>query len=371
MDTAIAREANETGASDRTTAREHPATESRALKVRSDVSDIQWDEYVNRHENASAYHRSGWCHLIARAFRHESRMLAVENDAGLTGVLPLIVMRSRLFGRFVVSLPFVNAGGVLADDGPSASALLDAAVGVAKAANADYLELRHTERRFAHLAERRHKVAMTLQLHETVDRQWEALDRKIRNQIRKAEKSRLHVREGGLEAVEGFYAVFARNMRDLGTPVFGIALFEEVLRTFPENSRIVSVYQDDRPVAASILHWREGSIEVIWASALREFNAVCANPLMYWHMLRFAIAHGCRVFEFGRCTPGEGPFQFKRQWGAEPSELVWEYWTPSGSFRQDLSPKSATFSQASGLWQHLPLSIANFVGPRIVRSIPC
>lgn len=339
--------------------------------VRTDVGDAVWDRYVAGRPDATAYHMSGWARLIERAFGHEARLLAATAGPDVTGVLPLVIMRSRLFGRFAVSLPFLNAGGVIADDDGAAQALIEAAIDVARAARVEYLELRHTARRFPQLSERQHKVAMTLRLEHTAEQQWTALDRKVRNQVRKGEKSGLRITEGGLEAVAPFYEVFARNMRDLGTPVFGIRLFEESLRTFPDNTRVLCAHHGDRPVAASIVHWRGSTIEVIWASALREFNAVCANPFLYWHMLQFAIRQGCGAFEFGRCTRGEGTFQFKQQWGAEPSPLVWEYWTESGSIREDLTPKSTTYSRASNLWRRLPVPVATLVGPRIVRGIPC
>lgn len=339
--------------------------------IRTNVEDAVWDRYVSRHAGATAYHMSGWARLIERAFGHEARLLAATAGADVVGVLPLVIMRSRLFGRFVVSLPFLNAGGVLADGDAAAHALVEAASDVARETRAEYLELRHTAQRFPQLSARHHKVAMTLRLEPTAEAQWTALDRKVRNQIRKGEKSGLRVVEGGLEAVEPFYQVFARNMRDLGTPVFGIRLFEESLRTFPDNTRVLRVEHGDRTVAASIVHWRGPTIEVIWASALREFNTLCANPFLYWHMLQFAINQGCSAFEFGRCTRDEGTFHFKQQWGAEPSPLVWEYWTANGSIREDLNPKSATYSRASNLWRRLPVPVATLVGPRIVRGIPC
>jgi FemAB-related protein (PEP-CTERM system-associated) len=341
------------------------------LTVATTVDDGTWDDFVASQPGASAYHRAGWGRLIARAFGHEARMLAVRDGDRVSGVLPLVIMRSRVFGRFVVSLPFLNAGGVLAADESSARALVEAAIEVSREVRADYLELRHTSRRCPDLSSRSHKVAMTLPLRDSVEAQWAVLDRKVRNQVRKGEKSQLTVRDGGLELVAPFYEVFSRNMRDLGTPVFGIALFEEAVRTFPGNSRVFSVYAGDRPVAGSIVHWRNGAMEVIWASALREFNAVCANPFLYWHMLQFAIGRGCATFDFGRCTPGEGTYQFKQQWGAEPHPLVWEYWSAGRPIREDLSPKSSTFSRASTVWRRLPVPLATMVGPRIVRSIPC
>ena len=335
------------------------------------ADDARWDSYVDAHPDRSAYHYAAWARLIARAFRHEPILLAASTGSRLTGVLPLVVMRSRMFGRFVVSLPFLNEGGLLADDGAVERQLVDAAVAVARKAGADYLELRHTRRHSSQLAPRAHKVAMSLALAGTSEAQWNGLDRKVRNQIRKGEKSGLTVVDGGAELVEDFYSVFARNMRDLGTPVFGVSLFEETLRTFPQRSRVFCAHHQGAPVAGAIVHWRGDSIEVIWASALREANPLCANVLLYWRLLQFAIEQGCTRFEFGRCTPGEGPFHFKRQWGAEPRALVWEYWHARPTVDHDKSPRNPKYRAAAALWQRLPLGVTRTLGPRIVRNIPC
>src|SRR5688572_30130987 len=126
------------------------------------VDDARWDSYVEEHRDRSAYHYAGWARLIARAFNHEAVLLAATADGIVVGVLPLIVMRSLVFGRYVVSLPYLNEGGVLADGAVVEEALVEAAIGVARNANADYLELRHMRRHSERLVERRHKVAMSL-----------------------------------------------------------------------------------------------------------------------------------------------------------------------------------------------------------------
>jgi FemAB-related protein (PEP-CTERM system-associated) len=343
-----------------------------SLQVREDLPAAAWDEYVQSHPDASAYHRHGWVELIGRAFGHEIRPLACTDGDAITGVLPLVVMRSRLFGTFVVSLPFLNAGGVLADDRGGADLLLESATAIARARKADYLELRHTARHFPALHERRHRVAMSVGLAASSEQQWLALDRKVRNQVRKAEKHNLAPIVGGLELVPHFYAVFGRNMRDLGTPVFPHALFQQVLQTFPDNSRVICVCRGEQPVAAAIVHWRNGWMEVPWASTLREFNSMAANMLLYWHMLRLAIEQGCSRFEFGRCAPGEGTFHFKKQWGAEPTPLVWEYWMRGGKpARFDPHSGDSSYGRAAALWKYLPLPVSNLIGPRIVRGIPC
>ena len=329
------------------------------------------EEYVAAHRDASAYHSRVWLDVIHRAFGHDTMYLVAESAGAVCGVLPLVFFSSRLFGRFTVSVPFVNYGGIVSDSEEIARALLDRAIDETRRTGGAHLELRHCDRQmFSELAPRRHKVAMELSLATTVEQQWQALDRKLRNQVRKAEKSGLVTEAGGAELLSAFYDVFARNMRDLGTPVYGVSFFREVLSALPDRSRVLCVRHEGRPVAASIVHWSKGRIEVPWASALREFNPLCPNVLLYWTMIQWAIDRRCAMFDFGRSTPDEGTFQFKRQWGAAPRQLVWEYWTAPGHETPDLSPKNPKFGLAVHAWQRLPVSLSRALGPLIVRNIP-
>jgi CelD/BcsL family acetyltransferase involved in cellulose biosynthesis len=118
------------------------------------------------------------------------------------------------------------------------------------------------------------------------------------------------------------------------------------------------------------VHWRGHRIEVPWASALREFNPMCPNVLLYWTMIQWAVDRRCTTFDFGRSTPNEGTFQFKKQWGAVPRPLVWEYWTAPGHAIPDMSPANPRFDLAVRAWQCLPVPVATALGPHIVRSIP-
>ena len=337
---------------------------------RATVDDATLDAYVHSHPDGSGYHLSGWRSLIADVFDHEARALAVTRDGSVVGVLPLVVFRSRFWGRRVVSMPFLNYGGVLADDDDAARALLDTAIVEAKELRAQALELRHVVRRFADLHSKTHKVAMRLALRTSSASQWDSIDRKLRNQVRKADKSGLTVHSGGEELVDEFYDVFAENMRDLGTPVYDFRFFLEILRTFPDTARVFVVRKGGQPIASSVTY-RFGSMrEVPWASSLRAYNHLCANVRLYWAMLEHAIGAQCATFDFGRSTPNEGTFNFKKQWGAEPVPLVWEYWMADGRALPDLSPKNPKFSIAIRAWQSLPLAVSRVVGPPIVRHIP-
>jgi FemAB-related protein (PEP-CTERM system-associated) len=348
----------------------HSAVTERAVIVRADRPPEACEAYVAAHPLAAAYHRPAWLDVIRSSFGRPVMCLVAESGDKVVGTLPLVLFSSRLFGRFAVSMPFLNYGGVLADDAGSERALLNHAIQVTREAGGSHLELRHRRQHFADLTPVRHKVAMTLHLESSPDRQWRALDRKVRNQVRKGEKSGLRAAHGGLDLVGDFYEVFARNMRDLGTPVCTVRFFHAVLSRFPETSRIFVVRAAGRPVAASVVHWHRNTIEVPWASALREYHSVCANVMLYWQMVRFAIDRGLGVFDFGRSTPGGGTFHFKKQWGAEPTPLVWEYWTAEGRSVPRLNPANPRFSLAIRAWQRLPVALATRIGPLIVRHIP-
>ncbi len=290
--------------------------------------------------------------MFEDAFGHECVYLVAEREGRACGVLPLVSMRTLLFGRLIVSLPFVNYGGVVADDEEAARALLEAARREAEQRKARHIELRHVARRFPNCRSRSHKVAMTLHLPETADAMWKAVDNKVRNQVRKAEKSGLTAHVGGAELIDELYEVFARNMRDLGTPVYSVALFDEAFRAAGDAARVYAVRQGTRCLAAGITIAHRDGVENPWASSLREARPLCANMLLYWEMLRDSIARGLRVFDFGRSTPYESTYRFKQQWGAQPTALHWEYVLVGGTALPDHGPKSAKFQRLVALWQH-------------------
>lgn len=325
-----------------------------------------WDAYVTAHADATGYHRAVWRPVFEEELGHEAVYLAAMRGTTIAGVLPLVSVKSWLFGSAMVSLPFLNYGGVVADDRPAADALVEAAKAAAADRHLKYVELRHTKRHFASLAFKDHKVAMTAPLPSDEGASWKALDNKVRNQVRKAQKSGLQAACGGVELVDEFYDVFSRNMRDLGTPVFPRGLFTHVL-TRVDGTRAYVVRSGTKPVAAGITVAFRGTTENVWASSLREYRAQCPNMLLYWTMIEDAIRSGYRTFDFGRSTPGEGTYHFKKQWGAVEAPYAWEYALPA-SQSLPAGGTSSTVALATRMWTKLPLPIANALGPSISRS---
>lgn len=353
------------------------ANDDAGLRVALEADGREWDAFVGAHPSATAYHAWAWREVFGGVFGHEPLYLAARRGTLIVGVLPLVGFRSRVFGRFLCSLPFVNYGGLLLHDDAGADAtagvadaLMAQASTLAQARGAAHVELRHIAPQLTDAPTRQHKVTMWLPLAADPDAQWKAFDNKVRNQVRKAEKSRLAAVTGGGELLGEFYPVFAETMRDLGTPVYPRRFFEAVLHASGPAARLHVVRLDDRPLAAGLTIDHRGRTEVPWAASLRDVRALCPNMLLYWQMLRDTVTRGVPVFDFGRSTPGEGTFHFKKQWKAEAQPLHWEYALLGRDALPDQSPTNAKFHLAIEAWKRLPLAVANRLGPLVIGNIP-
>ena len=312
-----------------------------------------------------------WLTVFRAAFGHD--VYAVEAVAGGTthGFLPLAFVSSLLFGRFLVSLPYLNTNGVVAASPDVQAELVSRAVTLADELNVRYLELRH-EAPVAHPdlnAAFAGKVHMRLPLPASPEALWKGFDPKVRNQVRKGEKPGFAVSWGGVELLDPFHAVISENMRDLGTPVYGKVLFREILTTFPDAAELCLVRDGAKPVAAALLLHGWGTTEVPTASALKEYRASCVNMLMYRHLLDRAVGRGQRVFDFGRSTVGGPTHKFKEQWGATPHPATWQYALKGGA-TTEMRPDNPRYQRAIRVWQRLPLRLTRCLGPVIVRGIP-
>lgn len=330
-----------------------------------------WDRFVEAQERASLYHLSRWRTVIAEAFGHTLEALgAWSGDGRLLGLLPLVRLRSRLFGDYQVSLPYFNYGGAVAVSAEIEEALMRHAGEAAAARGCSHVEFRDSQVRPGWPA-RTDKVAMELSLPDDPELLWKAFGGKLRAQIRRPFKENgMTVARGGEELLDEFYLVFARNMRDLGTPVYPRRLFAAILATFPERARIVVVRHRGRPVAAAFLIDYRRRMEIPWASSVRDYNRFGVVMALYWEALQLAIERGNQVFDFGRSSVDAGTYRFKKQWGAQPRQLYWHYWLAAGRELPRLSPDNPKYRLAIRAWQRLPLPLANRLGPLIVKHLP-
>lgn len=335
--------------------------------------DDEWRDYVARAPAASPYHELEWREITQASFGHRSSYLMVREDGRVRGVLPLVEMRSAMFGHFFVSLPFLDAGGILADTPEHEAALATAAADLAGKRGVRHVELRQTLGSAA-LAEagwrlRQHKVALAIDLRTGPDRIWSGLSSRLRGKVRKAGKSGAVFSVEGAEALDAFYRVFALNMRDLGTPVYGPAFFRNIMR-LTKDTAILLVRRGGRAVAGAIALRRGDRIELPWICSDYGQSSHQVNELLYWSAIEWACGLGAGELDLGRCSAESGTYRFKIQWNPRIRPLFWYYWLSEGSALPEVNPSNPKYAFAIRCWKRMPVPLANRLGPLIVRSIP-
>jgi FemAB-related protein (PEP-CTERM system-associated) len=330
-----------------------------------DIEEI--DLYLQKNPFSSPYHRLQWSLAINSAYGHEYRYL-LARDNEIIGVLPIVIFRNITGRRYLISLPFCDVGGVVADDEVIANELIDYALSMADQMNAAPLELRDREYSDSvDMTDR--KVSMLRELPESSEELFSQFKSKLRSQIRKAEKNGLSFDDTNDEkSVDDFFDVYSRNMHMLGSPTHAVSLFHELRKYYGEDLLIGRVWSEDKVVGAGVLLFQGKNVSIPWASTLRDYNRLAPNMLLYWNLLRIACERGCTQFDFGRSTYGEGTFKFKQQWGAEPVMLDWKCVDNSGIV--SCGGGSGRYRKwiESG-WRKMPLPAANIIGSCLRRYI--
>ncbi len=363
-----------------------------------------WDDYVKNHPWGTLYHLFGWKSVIEKTYSHkayyfialrssEKRPVRNQGEArdsknSICGILPLVHLKHFLFNNSLISLPFFDFGGILADDRETEIELLNEALEFGRKLKVDNIELRHIQplacineferknsEKYNDLGfpiacmTKSHKVRMLLPLPETSEILMGSFKSKLRSQIRKPLKERLFSRIGGQELMESFYEVFSTHMRDLGSPVHSKKLLHNILLEFPDHSKFIVVYRDNKPLAGSLVIGFKDTLENPWASALKQYSRMSTNMLLYWTMLSYACDKGFKYFDFGRSTTGGETYKFKEQWGSEAIPLNWHYFIFNGHERKEEVVEKGKFERAIRYWQKLPVPVTKIIGPMIRKHI--
>jgi serine/alanine adding enzyme len=361
-----------------------------------------WEQFVCRHPHATFAHLPGVSEAFEKAyglstvalgaFRAKNRNsgeLPDRSEQGphLVGLLPMVHIKQLFGGSEWVSMPFLDTGGIIAEDQDAGEMLVREALRIASSGKAQKLEFRQNvdgwfrfEDKGADQASRgnsgdiegyyrntlRHKVRMVLELPDSAEILMQTFKSKLRSQIRKPIRDGLTVRTGGLELLDHFYEIFSANMRDLGSPVHSKAFFRAVVQSLPQMAHIFVVYRQSTPLAAGIVIGFGDWLFHPWASSLKTYNHLNANMLLYWRMLEFGCRQRFKRFDFGRSTPDEGTFKFKAQWGAVPHSLEWSIF--STSIPEPVEEKKK-YAVAINCWRKLPVGLTRWLGPKIRKHI--
>ena len=328
---------------------------------------VQWDTFVETCPNATFFHLAGWKQVIEHAFGHRAYYLFAESGGEVCGVLPLVHIKSRLFGNALMSMPFCVYGGVASEDEVAWLQLEAAACKLAEELQVDYLEFRNREARHPDWPTKELYVTFRKTMEPDAEANMMAIPRKQRAMVRKGIKAGLTSKID--TSVNGFYSAYSQSVHSLGTPVFSRNYFECLREVFGDKCDILTVRHDGELVSSVMSFYFRDEVLPYYGGGTPIARQLKGNDFMYWELMRRSCEHGLKVFDYGRSKQGTGSYSFKKNWGFEPMPLYYEYYLVKARQMPDISPMNPKYRLFINAWKWLPLSVTQVIGPLIARNL--
>jgi len=328
----------------------------------------RWDEFVFACPEATFFHRAAWQGIIKDVFRHSTYFFYAEEEGEIQGVLPVAHVKSRLFGNSLIALPFAVYGGVAASNAKATLALEEEAQKLAKKLGVDHLEFRNTKPQHTDWPMQDLYVTFRKEILPDVEANMLAIPRKQRAMVRKG------IKNGLVSTVDRntdrFFKLFADNVHRHGTPAMPKRYFDTLLQVFGKDCEVLTVTGPDGQLLSSVLsfYFRD-EVLPYYAGDDESARHLAANDFKYWELMRRACERGLKLFDYGRSKEGTGPYAFKKNWGFEPQPLHYEYCLYKRDAIPQNNPNNPKYKLFIAAWQRMPIGLANWLGPHIVRNL--
>lgn len=338
------------------------------LRELDEANVDRWDRFVRSSPEGTFYHLSGWRRLIGDVLGHSAHYVYTERAGEITGVLPLVRVRSMLFGDALISVPFLVYGGPIAADDESRRKLVAESMSIGQKLGVDYVELRNrAEIPHDEWTTRHHYVTFRKNLAAAPDDNLRAIPRKQRAMVRKGIKADLRAEVD--QDVDRLYDAMLVCKRNLGTPFFSKQWLAAIKAEFGEAAEVLTVTHDSETVC-SVMSFRYGN-EILpyyggGGDLARQYKG---NDFMYWAVMEKACQEGVELFDYGRSQEGSGAYRFKKHWGFEPTPLAYQYYLVKGDSVPELNPSNPKYQFLITAWKRLPLPLAGLIGPLIARRL--
>jgi FemAB-related protein (PEP-CTERM system-associated) len=343
-------------------------SEAVSVELYSPSRKPDWENFIFGSASATLAHDLRWKAVVEETYGHRPFYLMAYRERRAAGVLPLFLIKSLIFGRSLVTSPYLTFGGLLAEDDDAAAALVESAKKIAGQQKVKYTEIRndHPTPHLEHTKLSYFTLLLDLSLGE--EKLLKSLHSTARRNVKKAQQSGLEVVEG-VENLEEFVKINFKNMHRLGTPAHGRAFFKNIIKHFPDSILLMARHQQTW-VGGMLLVSFKKTIHMPWVAALEEYFEMRPNNLLYWEAMARAARRGFQFFDFGRSKEDQGTFRFKAQHGAQPVQLYYQYHLNGANEVPNLDPEASAFRTLVEIWKKLPLPVVNLVGPRLIGKIP-
>lgn len=328
-----------------------------------------WDRFVNASPHVISWHRYDWSEVLRKNYNSTFYPIAVYDGSKISGILPLYQVDTLRTGRTLISIPFVVAGGIVAEEQGVQQLLLNRAIALARETKSVEITLKQYRMKInGALRTDEGYYNRELTLSKDIDQVWNSMSETNRAKIQEAEKYNL-VLDYPSQDVGSFYEVLFRNQHALGIPCVSREWVECLLAT--------------RMYHVALLKLKES---VVAGTLVKKFKDTVSFPLtslpdqdeksmllaygLYWKLITGFAAEGIRIFHSGRIPKSDVAPRYRLGWGGEKHNYYYQYygdWNRKAIASSDGSRKRKIFES---VWKKIPAPMAKIMGPAIVGQFP-
>ncbi|MHC4943609.1 MAG: FemAB family XrtA/PEP-CTERM system-associated protein [Planctomycetota bacterium] len=330
----------------------------------------EWDRFVREAEGGTLFHLTRWQDLIRNNFTHKPYYLYSERDGQITGVLPLMHVRSSLLGSVLVSTPYAVYGGVVANQPEDAEKLVLASQELARRLNVRHVEYRQFKGTAYDLPSIDLYHTFIREIPEDEEECLKIIPRKSRASARQG-RDKFHLRfVHANNQIDRFYELFVMNKRLLGSPVFSKKYFRTLMDIFDGRVFIHCVLHEQKIVSAVMSFVYKNTVLPYYSGSEKQYERMQINNYQYWQLMAWACRRGMRFFDFGRSRKDTGAFKFKANMGFDSTELKYQYFFPKEGKIPSVNPSNPKYNLPKMIMRNIPIPLAKVVGPLLVKHIP-
>jgi CelD/BcsL family acetyltransferase involved in cellulose biosynthesis len=334
------------------------------------MADSAWSDLVDRDPAATIFHDPGWLRLLGEQYRYPISAWCVTGaDGRLAAGLPVALVRSRLTGARLISIPFSDTCPPLQDPASGLDpSVLAQGIEEERGRAGLPLEVRGevvgapggtVVQKYV-----QHRLALEPDI-EQVERRFSKSQ--VKRGIAKAIREGVTVeRHQDRAALGRFYAMHMATRRHQGMPTQPRRFILRFSQLFDAGQGFVLLARHQgRDIAGAVFLAAGNTLTYKYGASRRSALAVRPNNLLFMEAIRWGCEHGMGTLDFGRTDlDNEGLMAFKRSWGAAELPLAYTY---LGRRKPDTGPGLSQRAMKTVI-QHSPPALGRLVGEALYRD---
>lgn len=324
----------------------------------------EWDDFVKEHPSTWIDSQSHWINFFEDKFGYKNYSFLIYENENLIGVMPLFLVKSIFFGKRLISGPITDIGGPFFNNlnEDVINSTLSHIDKIASEENVDLVELRCSPINLPGYTSKSEYVDFCVDLSNSLDNIWKNLNKKLRNGIRRAEKSLVIEKSNSYESLLTFYKLHLITMRSLGSPPLGFHFFEEMYKDLGKDGFFLFAKYEGKIICAIFVLIYKGIARHDATVYLPSYRHLQANSLLIFKAIKEAQQKGCKELLFGRTLQGSSVHDYKKRWNVKELSYPFYYKLYKAKKIPSDIRRSSLIILANKVWGLMPLWLTKRIG---------